>query len=199
MQRKRLEQAAASAVSATELSEAWGTLGMYFHAYEQTAAARECYAQAARLGPADPRWPYYLGLIQYFEGDFEAGPQSFQKVAVRTPRDVPALLWSARCLLQLGRGEDLTRGSTAALNLGAALAQSGKFQEVSEVLQESLSLDLSSAERSKVHFNLGSNQLLERRPKAAVRSFQEAVEWDPDNFAARQRLESTSEKIEERP
>ena len=43
---------------------AWGRLGMVLHAHVFADEAQACYAEAARLDPADPRWPYLEANIQ---------------------------------------------------------------------------------------------------------------------------------------
>jgi protein O-GlcNAc transferase len=43
--------------------EAWGRLGMVFHAHYLESEAGACYSEAHRLAPDDFRWPYLLGRI----------------------------------------------------------------------------------------------------------------------------------------
>jgi tetratricopeptide (TPR) repeat protein len=42
---------------------AWGQLGMMLRIYTFPAQALECLAEAERLEPANPRWPYFQGLL----------------------------------------------------------------------------------------------------------------------------------------
>ncbi len=41
---------------------AWGRLAMILEAHFYEAAADRCFAEAARLDPSEPRWPYFRGL-----------------------------------------------------------------------------------------------------------------------------------------
>jgi tetratricopeptide (TPR) repeat protein len=43
-------------------ASAWGNLGMTLEAHLYEAEADRCFAEAARLDPADARWPYFRGL-----------------------------------------------------------------------------------------------------------------------------------------
>src|SRR5262245_3449040 len=42
-------------------AQAWGHLGMVFHAHDFNQEANICFAQAAHLDPAEPTWPYLRG------------------------------------------------------------------------------------------------------------------------------------------
>ena len=44
-------------------ADAWGHLGMVFMAHSFDREATRCFAEAARLDPSDPRWPYALAAI----------------------------------------------------------------------------------------------------------------------------------------
>ena len=44
-------------------AEAWGYLGMVFHAHELESEAAPCYSEAHQLDPDDFRWPYLLARI----------------------------------------------------------------------------------------------------------------------------------------
>lgn len=78
--------------------------------------------------------------------------------------------------------------SSAALNLGAALAQSGEHAEALAELERAQGLEMSDPERSKLHFNLGNLYLQQRRVDAARAHFRKSVEADPGNLAAQRRL-----------
>ena len=41
---------------------AWGRYGQVLRAHDFGAEANRCFAEAERLGPAEPRWPYLRGL-----------------------------------------------------------------------------------------------------------------------------------------
>src|SRR5438045_4158744 len=39
-------------------ADAWGKFGMVLRAHGFAAEANECFSEASRLDPAEPRWPY---------------------------------------------------------------------------------------------------------------------------------------------
>ncbi len=59
-----LERARLHVVSEPSNGEAWGNFGMALYAHQFLPAALESFAEAARLAPRDPRWPYLRGMIR---------------------------------------------------------------------------------------------------------------------------------------
>jgi tetratricopeptide (TPR) repeat protein len=57
---------------------AWGRLGMVLAAHDFAAEANLCFAQAERLEPLQPRWPYYQG-VALSQGDPEAAIPKFER------------------------------------------------------------------------------------------------------------------------
>src|SRR5262249_34745900 len=51
---------------------AWGRLGMVLRAHDFGPEANACFAEAERLDPRDPRWPYLQGLTLLLT-DLDAG------------------------------------------------------------------------------------------------------------------------------
>jgi cytochrome c-type biogenesis protein CcmH/NrfG len=43
-------------------AESWGRLGMVLRAHGLGAESTDCFREAERLDPREPRWPYYRGL-----------------------------------------------------------------------------------------------------------------------------------------
>jgi tetratricopeptide (TPR) repeat protein len=89
---------------------AWGVLGQTFLANELEDEASVCFAQAARLDPHDPRWPYFQGgiLISHSRQE-EALPYLRRAVACCRARGEPTLaprLFLVESLLALGRLEE---------------------------------------------------------------------------------------------
>ncbi|MFO0929860.1 MAG: tetratricopeptide repeat protein, partial [Gemmataceae bacterium] len=56
-------------LAAPRSAEAWGKLGMVFMANSFFAEACDCFAEAARLDPAEPRWPYLRGYTLLARAD----------------------------------------------------------------------------------------------------------------------------------
>jgi tetratricopeptide (TPR) repeat protein len=71
----RAVEKARDAVRATPRSgAAWGHLGMVLAVHSFDAEARDCFEQAERFDPADPRWPYFRGTMLRREAPDEAIP-----------------------------------------------------------------------------------------------------------------------------
>jgi tetratricopeptide (TPR) repeat protein len=68
---KVVEDSRAAVRQSPRSAAAWGRLGMVLVVHDFHAEANRCFAQAERLDPRDPHWPYYQG-ITLFLGDPEA-------------------------------------------------------------------------------------------------------------------------------
>ena len=80
-----------------------GRLAMAYHANGFASAAAQTYAQAARLDPAEFRWPYLGALLLAESGDHDAALVSLQRALAIDPAYAPALLWQGSWLLDAGR------------------------------------------------------------------------------------------------
>jgi tetratricopeptide (TPR) repeat protein len=82
---------------------AWGKLGMVLRAHGFTEEALPCFAEAARLDPREPRWPYLHGIILYWT-DRKACIPLLER-AVELCRDSPLepRLRLAEVMLEWGR------------------------------------------------------------------------------------------------
>jgi tetratricopeptide (TPR) repeat protein len=83
---------------------AWGKLGMVLRAHDYYREAAPCFAEAERLQPKDPRWPYLLGmcLVVY---DPDSTLPCWERAVERCRRDDPLAvrLRLAEALLERGR------------------------------------------------------------------------------------------------
>jgi tetratricopeptide (TPR) repeat protein len=61
--RQAVERARKKVLDAPSDAYAWGYLGMILMAHDFLAEADQCFAEAARLNPKSPSWPYGRGLI----------------------------------------------------------------------------------------------------------------------------------------
>lgn len=52
-------------------AQAYGTLGMMYHAHQLAETASPCYLNAHKLHPEDFRWCYYLALLTMEAGEYE--------------------------------------------------------------------------------------------------------------------------------
>jgi tetratricopeptide (TPR) repeat protein len=64
---------------------AWGALGQWFHVYRYHDSAGDCYRNAWRLDPGQPRWPYYLGVLAESAGDLESARAHYASAAALAP------------------------------------------------------------------------------------------------------------------
>ena len=79
-----------------------GRLAMAYHANGFITAAAQTYAQAARLEPAEFRWPYLRALLLAESGDHDTALASVQRALAIDPAYVPAWLWQGSWLLDAG-------------------------------------------------------------------------------------------------
>jgi tetratricopeptide (TPR) repeat protein len=105
-----LQKLRARVVNEPRSAAAWGELGEGFFANDREAEGLVCFVQAERLDPADPRWPYFQGLILINRGEREAAlpylERALERGAARhEPGGAPRLVL-AETLLTLGRLDD---------------------------------------------------------------------------------------------
>jgi HemY protein len=100
----------------------WGRLGMLLSAHEYGPEARACFAEAERLDPAEPRWPYFHALA--LEGVDPAA----------------ALPYLRRAADRAGAGPDTPR-----LRLAEALLGQGRLDEAAEQFRQALARDPDNA------------------------------------------------------
>jgi Flp pilus assembly protein TadD len=69
--REAITAARQEVLKAPASADAWGRLGMVLEAHLFEAEADRCFAEAARLDPDEPRWPYFRGLyaLKFHTGD----------------------------------------------------------------------------------------------------------------------------------
>ncbi len=97
---------------------AWGKLGMILFAHDFHAEALSCLAQAENLDGADPRWPYFAGMIQ--TSDFtnpDAASACLRQAVERAGNDVTPQLRLAEVLLAQDQSEEAERHFRRVLEL----------------------------------------------------------------------------------
>jgi tetratricopeptide (TPR) repeat protein len=97
-------------------AEGWGDLGSAFFVNNLPAPSRPCFAQAERLDPGNPRWPYFQGLTFVNSGDYQAALPYLRRAAEGGERADPgnavprlALAEALLALDQLDEAEGLYR------------------------------------------------------------------------------------------
>jgi tetratricopeptide (TPR) repeat protein len=79
-------------VSQDELANAYGQMGMVYHAYGFVDAAAVCYRNAHSLAPLEFRWPYYCGRLYQDEGETKNAIAYLKMALELRPHDVAALI-----------------------------------------------------------------------------------------------------------
>ncbi|HWG42547.1 MAG TPA: tetratricopeptide repeat protein [Gemmataceae bacterium] len=91
-------------------AQAWGCLGQAFIANDMEAESQICFAEAERLDPSNPRWPYYQGGSLLNQGDRETAlpylRRAVERCAVSERDNHAPQLTLAETLLTLGRQEE---------------------------------------------------------------------------------------------
>jgi len=148
--------------------EAWGRLGMVFHAHYLETEAAPCYTEARELAPRDFRWPYLLARILRTR-DPDRALVEIEEAARRSSEYAPILLLKAELLEARGDVENaltsyrqalsLDFGSAAAeLGIGRLLLANGDLVESAKHLERAAEL---APEAGAVHASL--SQLYHRQ------------------------------------
>jgi len=98
-----IERATTAVKLAPRSGNAWGTLGAALIAHKFEKEAVVCFAEAERLQPQEPRWPYLHGLALR-NGDPDSALQKLTRAAQLTPDSMPTpRLRVADLLIERGR------------------------------------------------------------------------------------------------
>jgi tetratricopeptide (TPR) repeat protein len=100
--RAKFDAVAAQRPDRARLGEAYGELGMTYHAQDIVPPAAVAYANAHRLAPDDKRWPYLLGHLYNDAARVPEAIASFEEVLAKHPSDAPTLLALGQVYLQTG-------------------------------------------------------------------------------------------------
>lgn len=80
--RQTLEGRIAAVRAAPKSGDAWGELGSVLRAFDFPHEAQQCFAEAERLDPANPRWPYFQALLSLSD-DPEAAVAALRRTVAR--------------------------------------------------------------------------------------------------------------------
>jgi tetratricopeptide (TPR) repeat protein len=100
-----IEQARAEVEARPRSAASWGRFGMVLFAHEMYADSAPVFAQAARLDPADPRWPYLRGLALVLQEPDE-GIAALKQAAEIPPAQLTIKLRLAEELWKLDRVDE---------------------------------------------------------------------------------------------
>jgi tetratricopeptide (TPR) repeat protein len=125
-------------VRAPRSGAAWGRLGMLLLAHNYFADAGTVLAEAERLDPNDPRWPYLQALVFH---------------RIEPEREVP----------KLRRALELSPEPTVRLGLAEALLAQGQLDEAEALFQQA-----EKADRESARAQVGLAQVAEARGNLAI-------------------------------
>lgn len=190
------------------------TLGRVESLRGRTEAAIQRFEEALAIQPSASVIRYPLGLAYQRQGRAEEARAQFERRGRRQPalsdpllQELDDLATGAR--VHLFRGAQAMRArnlptavaefdaavvadpesSSARLNLGAALAQSGQVDRAIAELDKALELGLNGENLSKTHFNLGALHAMAGRIGSAEEHLRQALRWNPGNQSARAMLD----------
>jgi tetratricopeptide (TPR) repeat protein len=146
-------------------AEAWGRLGQVLLAHAYSAEAEPCLAQAERLDPAEPRWPYLQGWSKLLRDPGAAVP-CFRRAL-------------ARC--EPGSGHQ----QAARLRLAQTLLDRGEFDEAGRLFTELLAVQPGNP---LVHLGLGSVAVQRGDLPAAVEQLRAAADSPFTRYKANAQL-----------
>lgn len=105
-----VEKVRREVLRAPRAPQTWGRLGQAFLANDMEDEAQICFAEAERLDPGNPRWPYYQAVILLNQGQQEAAlpylEHTLECVTIAALDNAAPQLVLAETLLALGRLEE---------------------------------------------------------------------------------------------
>jgi tetratricopeptide (TPR) repeat protein len=107
----RVEEARAAVLRSPRSARAWGELGMVLRAHEFRAEADVAFAEAERLDPQNPRWPYLRALLVMARDPGAAVPLLRRAAALDGDEPAPRLRYAEELLRggALAEAEELFR------------------------------------------------------------------------------------------
>ena len=139
--------------SATQLSNAYGTMGQLYHAYGLLAPAEACYRNAVQLSPAAFRWSYLLAKLLQHQGQLEQAIAQYERTRELAPDSMAALV-----------------------NLGEAYLEANQAEKAQVVFSRAVELDGQSA---AAHAGLGQTAFVTEQYADAVQHFETALQLVP--------------------
>jgi tetratricopeptide (TPR) repeat protein len=154
-------------------ASAWGRLGEALELFNYRKDALVCFAQAERLDPQQPRWPYHQGFLLLWDNAEEALPHLRRAVELEDRRDA-------------GPGSEAMR-----LRLSETLLAQGHLDEAEQSFRALLQRE---ALHPRVHLGLGRLAMQRQEWKEALPHVQQAAQ---DRRTARAATLSLAELYEQ--
>ena len=158
-------------------AEAWGRLGALLRACDRLRTAGDCFLQAARLAPGEPRWPYLAGEALLRSGNAEEALLPLRQAVERT---------------------DTSRegGLAPLLRLAEAQMLVGQYAEAEELLNRCLELE---PDHPSIHLSLGLVADARGNPEQARRHLQRCAHSPFTRQHACVRLAAICQRLGDQP
>ncbi len=137
----------------TQLSNAYGTMGQLYHAYELFDSAEACYRNAVQLGPAEFRWSYLLAQLLQRQGQLEQAIAQYERAQELAPDSISGLV-----------------------NLGKAYLEANQADQAQAVFARAVELNGQSA---AAHAGLGQTAFVQEQYADAVQHFETVLQLVP--------------------
>jgi superkiller protein 3 len=98
----------------------WGRFGMVCEANGLAGAARDAYANAAAMQPAEPRWPFHLAVVEARLGRSDDAVRDMRRAIELNPNYAPAQWRLGLWLLDQNQTEGAERAFSRATDIDAA-------------------------------------------------------------------------------
>lgn len=85
-----------------EISEAYGKLGMFYHAHNFAETAAQLYMNSLELYPANSKWLYLLGMTYQISGDLDKMESTLLKALKYNEEYLPTMVYLAELYMQKG-------------------------------------------------------------------------------------------------
>jgi tetratricopeptide (TPR) repeat protein len=183
-----IESARGKVLQTPRSANAWGRLGMVLGAYHYFDEANTCFAQAEKLDPSEPRWPYFQGGILSLH-DQEAAVPKLRRAAqlCAGDPDAPGLLLGDM-LMKLDRADEAEEpfrqvlqknpaNARARLQLGRLLYLRGDLQKALEQLRHAAENQYT---RQAAHQLMAEVYQRQGDPQAAEEHRQRTYQLPPD-------------------
>ncbi len=174
---------------------AWGRLGEHLTAFHYWKEALVCFAQAERLDPREPRWPYHQGVLLLLYNPNDAIPRLRRAVELCGDKNLAPRLRLSEALLSLGQLDEAEQefrflqkqdppNGRVRLGLGRVALQRQHWQQAQSHL-ETAAKDRSSARAAAIALaelhQLRGEEAMVAKWRTRAESLPPDAPW-PDSF-----------------
>jgi tetratricopeptide (TPR) repeat protein len=194
-----IESAQAAVRRVPQAADAWGRLGMVLAAHSFYPESIVCFAEAQRLDPGEPRWPYFQGAMLTLSDRDAALIPLRRAVGLCEPRILAPRLRLADVLLgqgQVHEADELYRevlarepeNPQAHLGLGRLAYQRndwpGSLTHLDQAIQSPLTRKAAHTLLAEVHQRRGDRAAAERQQRLAGDLPEKQIRLDLDRATA---------------